>query len=148
MQCRGALLYNYGMEKRLADRVRETVLREYIAPAASRGDKSITVTAGDVAKSMKLKDRTPAICAALLSKALLEEGHLALESRTGPPSGIGTRAQYTYRIVDRAGTEAISGLDGARERFNSLRGAGRVVYGELGGGAKYMESERADFHGA
>jgi hypothetical protein len=48
-----------------ADAIREHVLRHHIQPARTTGNATVSVTAGQIHSEMKLKDRLPAICAAI-----------------------------------------------------------------------------------
>jgi hypothetical protein len=118
-------------------RVREWVQNHIVQPARARGDRLITVTAGEVHNQLGLTNRVPVVCQALRSKRFLEANHLVLKDVTGPPSGLSTTVKFTYEIV--------SGDSGAKGRHPlwDLLGIGKTVFRELGGGENFIKSERA-----
>lgn len=71
-----------------ADQIRAHVLRTYILPARTKGEKQVRVRASDVARALKLTNRMPAICGALDAEKFLDEAHLSLEQRLGPKQGV------------------------------------------------------------
>lgn len=52
-------------EQGLKERIQQFVYENHIKPALERGDREITVTAGQIHKEMKLRDRIPSVCHAL-----------------------------------------------------------------------------------
>ncbi len=118
-------------------RVREWVQIHIVRPARARGDRMIVVTAGEVHNQLGLTNRVPVVCQALRSKRFLEANHLVLKDVTGPPSGLSTTVKFTYEIL--------GGDTGAKVRHPlwDLLGIGRTVFKELGGGEKFIKSERA-----
>ena len=80
-------------------RVREWVRNHIVQPAKARGDRMVSVTAGEVHHELGLKNRVPVVCQALRSKRFLEANHLVLKDMTGPPSGLSTTVKFTYEIV-------------------------------------------------
>ena len=120
-------------------RVREWVQDHIVRPAKARGDRLITVTAGEVHNQLGLTNRVPVVCQALKSKRFLEANHLVLKDVTGPPSGLSTTVKFTYEIVS-------SDTDEAAKKPNplwDLLGIGKAVFEELGGGENFIKSERA-----
>src|SRR5271167_492100 len=79
--------------------IREYARKKYIEPAVERREQRIRIRAGDVHKALALKNRVPAVCQALESKAFLQENDLILEAKEGPPSGQSTTVVFTYRIA-------------------------------------------------
>ena len=118
-------------------RVREWVQNHIVKPARARGDRMITVTAGEVHNQLGLTNRVPVVCQALRSKRFLEANRLVLKNVTGPPSGLSTTVKFTYEIV--AGDTAAKG----RHPLWDLLGIGKAVFRELGGGEKFIKRERA-----
>ncbi len=117
----------------MADQIRERARNEYVLPAIAQQKASITIIAGDLVRLMRLQNRVPAVCAALASKAFQSQNRLALESREGPPSGMGTRARFTFRLLDAK-------VD-LCDDFDALRGL-------LGPGlSDSIERDRQDFGG-
>jgi hypothetical protein len=125
-------------------RVREWVQNHIVQPAKARGDRIVTVTAGEVHNQLGLTNRVPVVCQALKSKRFLQENHLVLKDVTGPPSGLSTTVKFTYEIIS-------SDTDAAAKKPNplwDLLGIGKVVFKELGGGEKFIKNERAKFSAA
>lgn len=69
---------------RLADEIREFAYKNYIRPARERGEKQITIRAGDVHKEMGLVSRTAAVCAALGTNKFQDMCGIELIGREGP----------------------------------------------------------------
>lgn len=121
--------------------VRDYVRREYFEPAKRRNQAAVTVVAGDVHKALHLSNRVPLVCQALGGKKILEENGITLEKREGPKSGLGTRATFTYRL-NRAPQKLPRQFP-----FVKLRGIAKEVFASLGGGEKFIMSERERFYG-
>ena len=119
-----------------AERVRVWVEEHVIQPAKARGERVITVTAGDVHRDLGLKNRVPLVCQALKSKRLLDKNHLVLKEVSGPPSGLSTTLKITYEIGDSAPPP---------NPFWGLRGIAKDVFGQLGGGENFIRQERESF---
>jgi len=127
-----------------ADAIRSYVHREYIAPARRKGLRRVRVVAGEVHRALELKNRVPNVCNALTSKRFLQQNQLVIEEESGPPSGMGTRMTYTYRLLDDKqphgpATEALA--------FDKLRGLLKGALHSLGGGEAFLRRERKGFYG-
>jgi hypothetical protein len=126
-----------------AERVRQYSSRHYVAPARKRGEATVRIVAGDVHKAVHLSNRVPVVCQALKSRKFMDENGLELEKVEGPPSGLSTKATFTYRIK-------ASGTGGRAETpewpFLQLRGIAKDVFRSLGGGEKFIRSEREQFY--
>lgn len=120
-----------------ADKVRQYVVKEYIRPAQIRGERIVSVTAGDVHKALGLKNRIALVCTALRANRFQSENHLRLKDVSGPPSGMSTTVKFTYEIVP--------GKSGANESqphpFWQLRGIGKGMFERPG---EWEESIRKD----
>ena len=116
-----------------AERVRTWVEDNVIQPARARGDRTFTVTAGDVHRDLGLKNRVPLVCQALKSKRLLEKNHLVLKDVSGPPSGLTTRLRITYEISADENAPARNPLWG-------LRGIAKDIFRQLGGGENFLST--------
>jgi hypothetical protein len=123
-----------------SDLVREFARKEYIEPARLRKDEMIRVRAGDVQRALKLEGRTPLVCQALSGNKFLEENHLILQDREGPPSGISTTVVFVYRLNIPSHGESTKSSP-----FLLLRGAGKEVFAALGGGEAFLHAERSRF---
>jgi hypothetical protein len=119
-----------------AERVRVWVEENVIQPAKARGEKVVTVTAGEVHRYLGLKNRVPLVCQALKSKRLLDKNHLVLKEVSGPPSGLSTTLRITYEIGDSAPPP---------NPFWGLRGIAKDVFKQLGGGENFIRQERESF---
>jgi len=123
----------------IAQSIRDRARLDFIEPAKARGESIVTIRAGDLVRSLGLQNRTPAVCSALRSKAFIEQCHLDLVSQEGPPSGMSTTMRFTYRLLDSDRAPA------SNSKFESLAGIGAATYRSLGGGARFIEEERANF---
>ncbi len=124
-----------------AERVRTWVEDNVIQPARARGDRTFTVTAGDVHRDLGLKNRVPLVCQALKSKRLLEKNHLVLKDVSGPPSGLSTTLRITYEISADENAPARNPLWG-------LRGIAKDIFRQLGGGENFIRREREELSAA
>jgi hypothetical protein len=124
-----------------SDSVREYARKQYIEPARQRGETRVKIVAGDVHRGLRLTQRVPLVCNALASKEFLETNHLELESRKGPPSGLSTTVEFTYLIVP-VGKPKPRQLLAA---FLPYLGAGKEVFGALGGAEAFIKAEREAF---
>jgi hypothetical protein len=126
-----------------AEQIRSYVAAQYIKPARRRGEQRIRVVAGDVHRGLRLTNLVPNVCQVLDSKKFRDENDLELEEKSGPPSGMGTRVAYVYRILDPKGPQPAS-QDFA---FEGLHGLLKDVFQSLGGGKAFLTQERASFYG-
>lgn len=130
------------MQANSADVIRSFAAREFIEPARRKGLKRVQVVAGDVHRGLMLKNRVPNVCTALASKTFLERNRLVIEAVSGPPSGMGTRVTYTYRLLDE---EQGGGNAGASD-FRKLRGLLKTALDSIGGGEAFLRREREQFY--
>jgi hypothetical protein len=129
------------METSSAERIRSFAAREYIETARRKGLKRVQITAGDVHRSLRLKNRVPNVCSALSSRIFLEQNHLAIEEVSGPPSGMGTRVIYTYRLLEGGEVRKTPVAS-----FENLRGLLKEGLHSLGGGEAFLRHERNRFY--
>jgi len=80
----------------LADEIREYAFREFIEPAQKQGGKRIKIRAGDVHEKMSLRDRMPAVCAALGSEKIEKQYSIKRVRLEGPIHGANTL--FTFEI--------------------------------------------------
>ncbi len=128
-----------------ADEIRSFVRREYLEPARRQSLKHVRIVAGDVHRSLKLKNRVPNVCNALTSKSFLRDNNLVIEEESGPPSGMGTRMTYTYRLLGREHEQ--QGAIPEVPAFDKLRGLLKEALHSLGGGESFLQRERNGFYG-
>jgi hypothetical protein len=128
-----------------SDLVREHVRRMYIEPARRQGQSVVKVVAGDVQKAVHLSGRTPLVCQALGSNKILQENHMILEKREGPPSGLSTTVTFTYRLQPHKGEAPAKSQP--YPTFVTLRGIGKEIFASLGGGEQFIRKERESFYG-
>ena len=50
-----------------------------------------------------MKNRVLSVCQVLDSRKFCEESHVVIEDEAGPPSGMGTRMVFVYRLEDVVG---------------------------------------------
>lgn len=71
----------------LADRIRRFSLRNFVRPALKAKTSEVRIRAGDVHTAMHLRDRMPAVCAALRSHKFADFADLSLLRQEGPNQG-------------------------------------------------------------
>ena len=122
-----------------SDLIRKHGADFYVSPARRRGDKTFTINAGDVHRSLGLQNLVPSVCNALKSKKFLSENRLRLVDRSGPRSGMSTTVTYRYEFLDVQVSPPV-------DPWLRLRGALKDVFAELGGAENYLRKERDQFH--
>ncbi len=133
-----------------AHEIRRYVAATYIAPARRRGEQRVQVVAGDVHRGLRLKNLVPNVCQVLKSRKFQEENHLEIEDTSGPPSGMGTRMTYVYRLLNdtqQAGPTSGNTVPGRFDSFMKLRGLMKETFQSLGGGESFLRRERSNFYG-
>ncbi|HMC58296.1 MAG TPA: hypothetical protein VKJ01_03800 [Candidatus Solibacter sp.] len=125
-----------------AEQVREYAKVNYIERARKQHESIVQIVAGDVHKALHLEGRVPSVCQALSGPKFLEENHLTLEKREGPPSGQSTTVVFTYRLVDEQ--PAPDGLD--ESPLLRLWGIGKEAFASLGGAEAFIRRERERFY--
>jgi hypothetical protein len=98
------------------------------------------VNVGAVHKALGLINRVPQVCSALESKKLLEENHLRVISKNGPPSGQSTTVTFTYEILPQE-----RGVATVANPLADLRGLAKDIFQKLGGGEAFIRNERSSF---
>ena len=126
-----------------AGEIRSFVSDRYIKPARKRGEKRVRIIAGEVHKDLKLSNRVPNVCQVLASRKFREENRVEIEERSGPPSGMGTRMTYVYRLLDEQPAAAVAKEDW----FEKMRGLLKDEFKKLGGGEAFLRNERTHFYG-
>lgn len=77
-----------------ADKIRRHALEHYVRPWRESGSSALAIRAGDVARSMGLRNRTPNVCSALESHVFQQEAGLVLIGRTEPCPSTTTTFRY------------------------------------------------------
>jgi hypothetical protein len=126
-----------------AAKIREFVRREYIEPAIRRGEATIEILVGDIHRRMHLQNLAPNVCQALSGRKFLQENHLILEKRDGPPSGLGTTVKFVYRVACPPDVPIRK-----ESPLIGLRGIARDIFRDLGGGEAFIRKEREQFYGS
>jgi len=128
---------------KVADSIRSFAAKEYIQPARKRGSDTVQIRVGDVHKALKLSNRVPNVSSALRSRIFLEQNALQIDGVSGPPSGMGTRTTFTYRLLDQDKSHG-----GAAETvdFEKIRGLLKEALASLGGGENFIRREREHFY--
>lgn len=129
------------MATKVADAIRSFAEKEYIESARRKGLNRIQIRVGDVHRALKLKNRVPNVSSALRSRIFVEKNNLEIEEESGPPSGMGTRTTFTYRILDGKKPNA-----SATVTFEDLRGLMKETFESLGGGEAFLRREREHFY--
>jgi hypothetical protein len=120
-----------------SDRIRQYVLDQYIRPAQARGEKTVSITAGEVQKGLGLKNRIAWVCTALRADRFQSENHLRLKDETGPPSGMSTTVKFTFEISSTEPTE--------KNPLWALRGIAKGMFGKVGEWEDMIRKDREQF---
>lgn len=118
-------------------RIQELIASRYVEPARRRGDKTVRVVAGDVARELQLWSRVPQVCSAMQMQRFLREQGLEIVGREGPQSGLSTTVAITYQLAGQP-PQAASG-----DAFQALYGLFKKEFAEAGGGEAWLRRERA-----
>jgi hypothetical protein len=129
------------MQDTHASQVRQFVAEQYVRPARSRGDRTFTVVAGDVHRTLGFRNRVPLVCTALKSNKFLQENHVLLKQIDGPPSGLSTTVKLTYEFE---GGEAATVKP--RNPLWELLGQAKEMFRQLGGGEAFIQGERQNLN--
>ena len=125
----------------VSDSIRNHVTEVYLKPAIRKGERTFTVNVGAVHKALGLTNRVPQVCAALESKKLLEENHLQVISKSGPPSGQSTTVTFTFEILPQERGRTV-----VANPLAELRGLAKDIFRKLGGGEAFIRNERSSFN--
>lgn len=117
-----------------SDTIRQYVLEQYVKPAQARGEKTVSVTAGEVQKALGLKNRIAWVCTALRADRFQSENHLRLKDETGPPSGMSTTVKFTFEIASPGAAEP--------NPLWQLRGVAKDMFKKLGEWEDLIKQER------
>ncbi|UCF94798.1 MAG: hypothetical protein JSW39_11800 [Desulfobacterales bacterium] len=79
-----------------SDRIRDHVKRKYVDPAIKRGEKTLSIKAGDVHKELGFSRRIPVVCSALRSRKFLKNCGIELTYVVGPNNS--TTTTFTYQL--------------------------------------------------
>jgi len=146
-----------------AEQIRHYLQLEYFSPARRRGERFVTVRAGDVHRELGLRNRVPNVCQVMESRILEREASVKVSSKQAPPKGRGTTLTITYTIEPLnqsqdqgqvppvSESSPIADLSNSRPAsqrlFYELRGLGAETFSALGGGESFLKKERAQFYG-
>ena len=84
-----------------ADEIRRHALERYVRPWRKSGANTLSIQAGDVARNMGLRNRTPNICSALGTRVFQKKAGLVLIGRTEPCPSTTTTFHYQRRAMVR-----------------------------------------------
>lgn len=94
------------------DQIRAVVLKKYIQPKISAGDRTFSVRVRDVladlAKENFPQGRTPLVCAVLQGKNFVQKAGLEIEAVDGPPSKQSPTVVVHYRVRNPAAPKPVS----------------------------------------
>ncbi len=124
-----------------SEKVRHYVQVHYIEPAKKRGERSVTVIAGDVHRALGLNNRVPLVCTALKLHRFHEDNRMVLSDVSGPPSKLSTTVQFTFAFA--------SGDAGQPSREKNplwaLRGIAKGMFGKVGEWEDMIRKDREQF---
>ncbi len=87
----------------LADRIRAHVIAHHIKLVSARGDRSVTVRAGDVHREMGLSNYMPSVCGAIGGRLFSEAANVTLIKRNGPRNG--ANVYFTFSLHNKRASE-------------------------------------------
>lgn len=79
-----------------ADRIRHFIIERYVRPAQKRGDKTVTIRAGDVHSQMSLHGQHANVCQVMRGQKFLSLAGIQLSSHRGTPAG--AESFFSYEI--------------------------------------------------
>lgn len=122
---------------------RQYVIKSYVQPARSRGQKTVQVRVGNVLKELGWTNRTPSVFSTLGSLSFQRQAGLKLiEKRGGPASGgPSTTVEFVYQILDE--NKQPAPVSQAPEGLLTLYGICSATFKALGGGEEFLRRERA-----
>jgi 5-methylcytosine-specific restriction protein B len=82
----------------LSDDIRDFVIATYLEPARRRGDKIVSVRAGDVHREMHFTDRIPAVCAVLRGRPLADKAGVRYLKSDGPENS--TTTVFSFDVTE------------------------------------------------
>lgn len=100
-----------------AEDIRQFVIANYIAPARTRGERRVTVRAGDVHRDMKLENSMPAVCSAIGGMRFWNEAGVRELSREGPANS--STVLFTFELVEAS----VFGVPAAEAELRNRYGA-------------------------
>jgi hypothetical protein len=134
------------------DRVRQSAVERYIAPARAKRQTVVTIHTGSFEKSLVERgviqpNRFPIVCNALKSRKFLSENNLILLNVQAPPSGQSSTVTYTYKLAPESAAKVKGGVasgspPGVEDSFQQLRGVLKRTYRQLGGAEVFHKTER------
>jgi hypothetical protein len=129
------------------DRVRRSAAEEYIAPARSKKQSTVTIHTGVFEKSLVLNgvlqpNRFPIVCNALKSRKFLTDNNLTLLKVQAPPSGQSSTVSYTYKLGPELPAKTKAAQASPSPSFLKLRGILKRTYQHLGGAETFHKAER------
>jgi hypothetical protein len=130
-----------------SEQTKKHVIANYVEPARSKGERVISVRVGNVQKELGWTNRTPSVFSTLSSKAFMREaGVELLEKKDGPASGgPSTTWLFVYELASDANAGTTFREDEGVKAFYALRGIGREIFAQFGGGEAYLKAEREEF---
>jgi hypothetical protein len=121
------------------------VITNYVIPARQRGEKTLQIRVGNIAKELGWTNRTPSVFSTLSSQSFQRQAGLKLvEKRGGPASGgPSTTVQFVYKILaPESPTTQPEGAIPNGVGVMDLYGIGAEAFKQLGGGDEYLRRER------
>lgn len=96
-----------------ADEIRAYVARHYVEPARRRGQRTVSISAGEVVHDLGLEGRCPNVCGALDARKFSERYPVRLLRRSGPAQG--HKATWEFEVLPVAdGPVADEGANAGR----------------------------------
>jgi hypothetical protein len=132
----------------LSEVVLQFARANYFYPARTSGQKIVEVKAGEIHSGLRWSRRVPLVCSALSSRKFQNAAGVKLiGTKDAPPSGLSTRTIYRYEILDEDGPASFRQDSPAPPKRGLLAayGVAAHLYGQVGGGDAFIESERENF---
>lgn len=138
------------MKANQSNQVRGYVRERYIEPARRRGERQVTIVAGDVHRELGLQNRVPLVCNALKSRQLETECGVRVINVAGPPSGQSTTVRVTLDLTATGSSAQSGGTEDPTSEspllgLMAIRGILKDTFRQLGGGEAFIRREREAF---
>ena len=77
-----------------ADEIRRYCVEHYIQPAREKGERYVTIRAGDVHRALGYSNRMPLVCSAIGARVFEEENNIRRVMIEGPMNGANTTIKF------------------------------------------------------
>lgn len=130
-----------GMADKVADRIREHALKQFVKPARERGETSVTIRAGDVHNALGLNNAHANVCQALRGRLFRTLAGLDEPAVSGPENSSTTT--FTFNLVRQEAARAPQAQRSTPAAPRSPAPTNLILYGPPGTGKTFATALEA-----